>query len=631
MLGLIFPPVVSAADPGRENPVLQQKVIKTVQQSLSDKGYDVGPVDGILGPRTRSSIRQYQASEKLLVTGRLDAETVGKLGVEPESIGGSSAGAGHDVVEGSMELGYEGKNTIPLSNDTGRYVRLQQPRMLTYDDLLALGTSDKLSVELGDKLHAITTTPFLSNEAYYNGAKPHRPKLDQLGSSLRLVTWNIERGLELDEIKLLFANTEEFLRQAERNEQKADIAQMQQDIEVLKSADLMVLNEVDWGLKRTGYRSVVRELGDALNMNWAFGVEFIEVDPISLGTEKLEEWENEAERRRLLAEIQVDRKQLRALHGTVVLSRYPIVEARLKPFPTVGYDWYAGERESLGPLEKGKRIGAEAAFLEKISRQLRRGSRTSLIVTLYVPDLKEQRLTVAATHLESNASPESRRNQMEELLLLLGDIHNPVVIAGDLNTTRGDSSPTSIKKQIYKRLGSAEFWAMTGAKYASGVGLLFDVAKFSVNTAMNQDDPTARSIPLVGPNPEAQMFSLLEEFRFRDGFAFDFRGNEDRTVNGTQGTLANSNQRDTMGFATTYEFERSMGIVGKMQLDWIFVKAYLTNPRDDDGPYRFAPHFARTLESVNYALAARLSDHNPISVDLPFEEPDRLKNNGPVK
>jgi len=523
------------------------------------------------------------------------------------------------------------KSTLPASNDTGRYVRLQQPEMLTYDELLALGTSDKVSGELGDKLHAITTTPFLSNEAYYHGAKPHRPRLNQLGRSLRLVTWNIERGLELDGIKLLFANTKEFLRQAQRNEPKADIAQMRKDIEVLKSADIMVLNEVDWGLKRTGYRSVVRELGDALKMNWAYGVEFIEVDPISLGTEKLEEWKNEAERQRLLAEIQVDRKQLRALQGTVVLSRYPILEARLEPFPTAGYDWYAGEKQPLSFPERGKRIGAEAVFLEKVSREIRRGGRTSLIVTLDVPDLKEKRLTVAATHLESNALPESRRKQMEELLLLLRDIHNPVIIAGDLNTTGGDSSPTSIKRQIYKRLGSAQFWANTGAKYASGVGLLYDVVKISLNTAKNQDDPTARNIPLVGANPESQMFSVLEEFRFRDGFAFDFRGNEGRTINGTQRTLANSNQRDTKGFATTYEVERPFGIVGKMKVDWILVKAYLRNPRDDDGPYRFAPHFARTMASVNYALAARLSDHNPISVDLPFGDPARLKNNKPEK
>jgi hypothetical protein len=65
------------------------------------------------------------------------------------------------------------KVTIP---PTGIYVRVQQPSILTYDELVALGTNNKFSDELRDKLHSLTTTPFLSNEAYYNEAKPHRPK-----------------------------------------------------------------------------------------------------------------------------------------------------------------------------------------------------------------------------------------------------------------------------------------------------------------------------------------------------------------------------------------------------------------------------------------------------------------------
>ena len=90
-----------------------------------------------------------------------------------------------------VTYGRWGKSAIPLATETGGYPRLQQPEMFTYDELVTLGTVDKVSGELGDKLHAITTTAFLSNEAYYGGAKPHRPELKQLGSSLRLVTWNI--------------------------------------------------------------------------------------------------------------------------------------------------------------------------------------------------------------------------------------------------------------------------------------------------------------------------------------------------------------------------------------------------------------------------------------------------------
>jgi hypothetical protein len=121
------------------------------------------------------------------------------------------------------------------SKETNIYVRLQQPKMLTYDELVALGTSNKFSDELRDKLHSVTTTPFLSNEAYYNGAKPHRPKLARLGNSLRLVMWNIERGLQLDGIKLLFTNTEEFLRQAKRNEKSVAIALSSANWEMLST------------------------------------------------------------------------------------------------------------------------------------------------------------------------------------------------------------------------------------------------------------------------------------------------------------------------------------------------------------------------------------------------------------
>ena len=49
-----------------------------------------------------------------------------------------------------------------------------------------------------------------------------------------------------------------------------------------------MLNEVDMGMKRSEYRDVARELAAALHMNYAYGVEFVEVDPIfALGTEQV--------------------------------------------------------------------------------------------------------------------------------------------------------------------------------------------------------------------------------------------------------------------------------------------------------------------------------------------------------
>lgn len=64
--------------------------IKVAQQTLLDKGYAPGPIDGVLGPQNRRAIGQYQKAEDLRVTRHLDAKTAGKLGVAQESVGGSS-------------------------------------------------------------------------------------------------------------------------------------------------------------------------------------------------------------------------------------------------------------------------------------------------------------------------------------------------------------------------------------------------------------------------------------------------------------------------------------------------------------------------------------------------------------
>ena len=55
-------------------------------------------------------------------------------------------------------------------------------------------------------------------------------------------------------------------------------AKIREQIAILQQADLLVLNEVDWGVNRTLFRNVADELASALNMNYAYGVEFVEVD-----------------------------------------------------------------------------------------------------------------------------------------------------------------------------------------------------------------------------------------------------------------------------------------------------------------------------------------------------------------
>ena len=53
--------------------------IQKAQQALKQAGYDPGPIDGIMGNRTRHAITKYQKDEKMEITGELDAPTRIKL------------------------------------------------------------------------------------------------------------------------------------------------------------------------------------------------------------------------------------------------------------------------------------------------------------------------------------------------------------------------------------------------------------------------------------------------------------------------------------------------------------------------------------------------------------------------
>src|SRR5579883_1273786 len=88
--------------------------VKKAQQTLSDKGFYHGPVDGVSGPLTRKAIGDYQKSEHRPVTRRLDPETAGRLGVGHESAGGDFKGTGREVAEGSKDAGHDAKKGKPI-------------------------------------------------------------------------------------------------------------------------------------------------------------------------------------------------------------------------------------------------------------------------------------------------------------------------------------------------------------------------------------------------------------------------------------------------------------------------------------------------------------------------------------
>jgi endonuclease/exonuclease/phosphatase family metal-dependent hydrolase len=495
------------------------------------------------------------------------------------------------------------------------------PPLLSYDELVRLYEDEAPAGDLKGKLSRLLSTPFVYNAAAGRGVRPAGPAQPSDAGVVRVAMWNIERGLEFEALRAAFVADKSFFRRAEHGHGKQDarrLASVLEQAEMLRRADVVVLNEVDWGLKRTGYRNVARELAEAAGMNYAYGVEFVEVDPLALGTETFD-GEAAEDRAELVGNLAADRARTRGLHGTAILSRYPLKNVRLVRFEHQGHDWYADEKQKVSKLEAGKRKAAGAVFQDKVLREVRRGGRMMLAADIEDEELPGGALTVVATHLEAKTKPASRVKQLEEVLAFVKGIDHPIIVAGDMNTTGADSTPTSFAREVRKRAGSTKFWATKGIKYATGVGLLYDVTLGAVKGRRMKNDPTVKSVRFVSENPEEKFFTTLKGFRFADGGAFDFRWTKVLSSGGSDGTLSNSNERASKGFVSTFELEGKVDV--ELKLDWIFVKpARLTDPDDRGQPYLFAPRFGRTLKALNYGLKDRISDHNPMVIDLPLSE-----------
>jgi endonuclease/exonuclease/phosphatase family metal-dependent hydrolase len=171
---------------------------------------------------------------------------------------------------------------------------------------------------------------------------------------LKIVSWNIEQGVKYERVR-------DALRTFD--------------------ADVYLLQEVDFGVRRSGYKNVARQLADDLEMNWIFGGEF--------------------------QELGQGRGNRPAITGQAVLSRYAISGAIALPFEN-----QARLRWALDPF------------------QPRRGGRMALRA-------ETAGILVYNAHLESAKNDNFRHKQLDEMLLdyqRSGLADRPVIFAGDFNT-----------------------------------------------------------------------------------------------------------------------------------------------------------------------------------------------------
>jgi endonuclease/exonuclease/phosphatase family metal-dependent hydrolase len=207
------------------------------------------------------------------------------------------------------------------------------------------------------RLSGFFTEPALSDDEIHRvTGEPDRYAARAVPDTLTVVSWNIAYGRKCD-------------RHA--------------DVLASLDPDVCLLQEVDVGCRRSGFRNVGQSLAERLQMNWLFGGEF--------------------------QEIGQGRRDAAALTGQAILSRHPITAPSVIPF-----SHQARWRWRASPI------------------QPRRGARMALCA-------QTAGLRLYNAHIESGKNDAFRRKQLADIAVHEDDVESgrgPVVIAGDFNFGR---------------------------------------------------------------------------------------------------------------------------------------------------------------------------------------------------
>ena len=184
-------------------------------------------------------------------------------------------------------------------------------------------------------------------------------------SSIRVVDWNINRGLRLDSILEFLGDT---------------------------GVDLIILQEVDLNARRTHQRNIAREISQKLKMNYVFGREFQELTQGS--------------------------RTSPAYHGQATLSRWPLSKPRILRFHQQSNFWRP--RWFLPDIEPfQERIGGRMALISEVSI----GDRTLVTYNLHLESRGDDALR--CSQLDESFS-DARTYKVDTPIVLAGDLNMDV-------------------------------------------------------------------------------------------------------------------------------------------------------------------------------------------------------------
>ena len=155
----------------------------------------------------------------------------------------------------------------------------------------------------------------------------------------------------------------------------------------LAQADIILAVESDNGMGRTANRNVAKEMAEALGMNYCFAPSYLVLGKGAVGETNHKE------------------KNTTALHGTAILSKYPILEAKGIEVPPVKEVFHSSE----------KRMGCKKGLVAKVKA----GNKI---------------IALGAIHIDLSSTATDRGNQLEAVIKGLPEADIQLV-GGDWNTS----------------------------------------------------------------------------------------------------------------------------------------------------------------------------------------------------
>ncbi|MDQ7249087.1 endonuclease/exonuclease/phosphatase family protein [Dongia sedimenti] len=229
--------------------------------------------------------------------------------------------------------------------------------------------------------------------------------------------------------------------------------------------DIILLSETDIGMARSGNRHTTADLAAALDLGYAYGVEFVE---LGLGDVREREWHK-------------GQRNHAGLHGNAILSRLPLHELALIRLDSGGR-WFKDQINGKGTGVQ-RRLGGRMALAGRIATD----AGDCVVVSL---------------HLESESDANGRAQQMTRLLHAINGCYGnaPMVIGGDCNTAAFPAVDP-------ERPADAKLWFERCEAYEPLFGVMRD-AGFAWQAA-NDPAATQRMRPDGSPLPPFRRIDWL--------------------------------------------------------------------------------------------------------------------------